>query len=95
MKCSKMAMIYPTQTEAGEVASASLRKSDGAVQAPRRVGQVTEALILGRDAMSKIAAVEGIELSAEMRQALEAFDRAGLSNEERRREIAKRFGGKG
>lgn len=58
-------------------------------------GQARETFILGRAVMAKIAAVEGIALSAEMQGALKAFDRAGLSNDERRREMAKRFGRKG
>lgn len=87
--------VYPTQSEATAAASAALRKSGGAVQTLTPGGQTAETLTLGRQAMAKIAAVEGIALTAEMQDALKAFDRAGASNEERRREIARRFGGKG
>jgi hypothetical protein len=46
---------------------------------------------LGRDRFARISAVEGIALTAEMRAVLDGFDRAGLSAEERRRAILKRF----
>ena len=53
---------------------------------PRQVGGV-----LGRDRFAWISAVEGIELTADMRATLDRFDREGLSAEERRRDILARF----
>ena len=47
--------------------------------------------VLGRDRFARISAVEGIELTAEMRATLDRFDREGLDPEERRRAIVKRF----
>ena len=47
--------------------------------------------VLGRDRFSKISAVEGIALTREMRKAIDGFDRAGLSAEERRQAIVMRF----
>jgi len=47
--------------------------------------------VLGRDRFARISAVEGIELTADMRAALEDFDREGLSAAERRRAILRRF----
>ena len=46
---------------------------------------------LGRDRFARISAVEGISLTEEMRATLERFDREGLSAEERRRAILRRF----
>jgi hypothetical protein len=51
-------------------------------------------MTLGRDAMSSIAAVEGIHLSSDSKRLLEGLDRAGASGEERRRSIARQFGKK-
>jgi hypothetical protein len=47
--------------------------------------------VLGRRQFGKISAVEGIRLTGPMKQAFAAFDRAGLSAEERRRSIIGRF----
>jgi hypothetical protein len=52
-----------------------------------RLGSFT----LGRDRFARISAVEGIELTPEMRATLDRFDREGLSAEERRRAILWRF----
>jgi hypothetical protein len=46
---------------------------------------------LGRDRFAQISAVEGIALTQEMRATLDRFDREGLSAEERRRAIVRRF----
>ena len=46
---------------------------------------------LGRDRFARISAVEGIALTEEMRATLDGFDREGLSAEERRRAILRRF----
>ena len=46
---------------------------------------------LGRDRFAQISAVEGIALTQEMRATLDHFDREGLSAEERRRAIVRRF----
>ena len=44
---------------------------------------------LGRERFAKISAVEGIELTALMRQRIAEFDRRGLSAAERRRSIVR------
>ena len=46
------------------------------------------------DEFEKISAIEGIKFSAELKEDFRAFDRKGLSNEERRRAIAKTYGAK-
>ena len=47
--------------------------------------------VLGRDRFARISAVEGIALSDDMRATLDRFDREGLTAEERRRAILRRF----
>jgi hypothetical protein len=47
--------------------------------------------VLGRDRFAQISAVEGIALTGDMRATLDQFDREGLSAEERRRAILRRF----
>jgi len=44
-------------------------------------------LTLGRERFAKISAVEGIELTADMRARAAEFDRRGMAAEERRRSI--------
>ena len=86
--------VYRTQTEATEAAQSAMRRSGGALTVQRRDGRIRESMTLGRDAMAKIAAVEGIHLSAESKRTLQALDRAGASGKERRRSIARQFGKK-
>jgi len=52
------------------------------------------AYVLGRGNFAKISAVEGIRLSRRADDDFKDFDRRGLSADERRRALAKRFGGK-
>lgn len=56
---------------------------------PQRPGSAV--FVLGRDRFAQISAVEGITLTADMRATLDRFDRDGLSPEERRRAIVRRF----
>jgi hypothetical protein len=44
------------------------------------------------DEFEKISAVEGITLSAELKDDFASFDRQGLSNEKRRQIIAEKYG---
>ena len=46
------------------------------------------------DEFEKISAVEGITFSAELKEDFRSFDRKGLSNAERRRVIAEKYGAK-
>ena len=48
--------------------------------------------VLGRESFARISAVEGVALTAEMREVLDQFDRAGLTAAARRRAIHERFG---
>jgi hypothetical protein len=66
--------------------------SNATADLPVRPAQPTsDDFVLGRERFSKISAVEGIVLTREMREAMERFDREGLSAEERRRTILTRF----
>jgi len=47
--------------------------------------------VLGRKAMEKISAVEGIVFSDEMKRQFAEFDRMGLSHDERERAILKKY----
>jgi hypothetical protein len=47
--------------------------------------------VLGRERFARISAVEGIALTTDMRATLDRFDREGLSAEECRRAILRRF----
>jgi Uncharacterized protein conserved in bacteria (DUF2188) len=90
----RAARVYSSQTEAIEAAQSAIRRSGGEVRVEGRDGRIRESMTLGRDSMAKIAAVEGIHLSAESKRTLENLDRAGASGEERRRSIARQFGKK-
>jgi hypothetical protein len=55
--------------------------------------QSSGSLVVGRAAFAKISAVEGIRMSLAMEQEFQEFDRKGLSPEERRRLIGKKYAG--
>jgi len=57
-------------------------------------GRARESFTIGREGFAKISAVEGIRLSDDMEKAFREFDSKGLSAEERRREIVRRYGRK-
>jgi hypothetical protein len=48
-------------------------------------------LIIGRERFAKISAVEGIELSPEMKRRADEFDRGAVSGAERRRTILRSY----
>lgn len=86
--------VYRTQTEATEAARSALRQSGGELTFQGRDGSVRESMMLGRDPMAKISAIEGIYLSSKSKRTLEDLDRSGATGEERRRSIARLFGKK-
>ncbi len=47
--------------------------------------------VVGRSGFAKISAVEGVKLTREMHKDLQEFDRKGLSAEERRKAIARKY----
>ena len=85
---------HESQAEATEAARSALRKSGGELKVQGPDGRVHETLTLGRDAMARIAAVEGISLPGDLERLLSDLDRAGASSEERRRVVALQFGQK-
>jgi hypothetical protein len=52
------------------------------------------AYTLGRKRFAKISAVEGIHVTPGMEEEFQEFERRGLSPEERRREILRKYGPK-
>ena len=94
-RAGRTADVYRTEADAHEAAKAVLRKSGGTLAVHGSDGRLRESMTLGRDAMAKIAAVEGIHLSRDMRRTLDELDRTGASSAERRRAVALQFGKKG
>lgn len=79
--------IYPTRGAAVRAAEEKIRTSGGELRIHAPNGRVTSKFTLGRSAMEKINAVEGIALSRSMQQAFERYDREGLSPADRRKNI--------
>ncbi|MFL5080151.1 MAG: hypothetical protein ACJ8DU_09460 [Microvirga sp.] len=57
-------------------------------------GRARESFTIGREGFAKTNAVEGVRLSDDMKQMFREFDSKGLSPEERRHEIVRRYGKK-
>ena len=68
-----------------------MRKTAAPSRSTRATRCRKDGVILGREGFARISAVEGIELTADMRATLDRFDREGLSAEARRRDILARF----
>ncbi len=66
----------------------------GEVRVQGRDGRWRESFTVGRDPFEKISAVEGIQISGEMKRDLRAFDRKTLSADEQRRVVLAKYGGK-
>lgn len=86
--------IYGTQAEAARAAQDMLRIKGGTVRIQGPDGRAHESFTIGRNGFAKISAVEGVRLSREMKQDLRDFDRKGLSDHERGRAIARKYGRK-
>jgi len=66
--------------------------SEIARSTPRRIARSRSGdFTLGRERFAQISAVEGIALTADMREMMNRFDREGLSAADRRRAIISRF----
>ena len=63
-------------------------------QATKNRGRKAGTYTLGRKRFAKISAVEGIHVTPEMEEEFRDFERRGLSPDERRREIARKYGPK-
>ena len=59
------------------------------LEAPKRVSKT---YVLGRDRFAKISAIEGIRTTAAMEADFRKFERQGLSAEERRKAIGRKYG---
>jgi hypothetical protein len=59
---------------------------NGSAQSARR-GPAKSGMTLGHERFAKISAVEGIELTADMRKRAAEFERRGIAADERRRSI--------
>jgi hypothetical protein len=86
--------IYGTQAEAAQAARDMVRIKGGTVRIEGPDGRSQESFTIGRDGFAKIGAVEGVRLSREMTRDLRDFDRKGLSDQERARAIARKYGRK-
>lgn len=85
---------YGTRAEAARAAQDMVRIKGGTVRMQGPDGRSHESFTIGRDGFAKISAVEGLRLSREMKQDLRDFDRKGLSDHERGRAIARKYGRK-
>jgi hypothetical protein len=60
----------------------------------KSTGRSAGTYTIGRHRFAKISAVEGIRTSRRVDQDFREFDQKGLSSEERRRELASKYGRK-
>lgn len=59
---------------------------------PRSSKNSAKGYVLGRARFAKISAIEGIKMTPAMEADLKEFDRKGLSAEDRRRVIGRKYG---
>ena len=83
--------VYRTQDEAISAAREKLRLTGGEVRVHGKNGRITRAVTLGRRAMAKVSAVEGISLGDDIMRDLSSYDREGLRPDERRRRIKSQY----
>ena len=86
--------VFATQAEAVDDARMRLRVAGGELAVRSVDGRIRESFTIGRKAMAKIGAIEGIRLSKKIRANLRALDKEGLSPRERRERILSAFGGR-
>lgn len=80
----RAAGVFSTQAEAIAAAQAKVRDAGGQLLVHTASGQVKKSFTLGRTAMSKLNAVEGVSLSPAGKAAFKTFDRDGLTPAQRR-----------
>jgi hypothetical protein len=83
---------YATQGEAVRAAAVALQSSGGELEVLGENGRSTQTYTLGGAAMAKLAAVEGITFTPEMKRKIKAAQDPALSPEERRKILAGGFG---
>jgi len=60
--------------------------------ASKSVKRTSKGYVLGRSRFAKISAIEGIRMTAAMEADFHEFERKGLSAEDRRRAIGRKYG---
>ena len=78
---------FSTQSAAVQAARNSMRATGGELRIHTSSGRLKDSFTLGRAAMERINAIEGVTLSPDVRRAFERFDRDGLSSDQRRERI--------
>lgn len=76
--------VHSTQAEAVRAAQGMVRSSGGQLAVHGADGRIKKTFTLGRKAMEKINAVEGVVLSPAARNAFAKFDKDDLSPQQRR-----------
>ncbi|MDO8323800.1 MAG: DUF2188 domain-containing protein [Phenylobacterium sp.] len=85
------AKTFATQSEAVAAAQTAVRSTGGELTIQAANGRVRKSFTLGRSAMEKLNAVEGIALPARSKQSFARFDRQGLGADARRAAIKADF----
>ena len=81
--------VYSTQAEAVKAAQAIVRDVGGQLLVHTPSGQLKKSFTLGRTAMGKLNAVEGVSLSPAGKTAFKTFDRDDLTPAQRRTALRK------
>jgi hypothetical protein len=76
--------VFSTQAEAIKAAQSSVREAGGELFVHATQGPAKKSFTLGRTAMAKLNAVEGVALTPAAKAAFKAFDRQDLSPARRR-----------
>jgi hypothetical protein len=80
---------YSTQAEAVRAAQAVIRETGGQLHVSGADGQARKSFTLGRAAIAKLNAVEGVALTPAGRSAFRTFDREDLTPAQRRATLRK------
>lgn len=80
----RVGKTFATEAEAVSAAQAAVRDAGGQLQVHGAEGPPKRSFTLGRAAMAKLNAVEGVSLTPSGESAFKAFDREGLTPPQRR-----------
>lgn len=81
---SRASRVFSTQAEALKAAQASVRDVGGQLHVHEVSGQLKTSFTLGRAAMDKLNAIEGVSLTPVGKAAFKTFDREDLTPTQRR-----------
>lgn len=81
--------VFDTKAAALKAARDIVRENGGVLQVTNKDGQTSKSFTLGRSAMTKLNAVEGVVLTAAGKQTFKEFDREGLTPAQRRAKLRK------